>query len=86
MYVYIQIYIYNTLIFTFIVSYINTAAETSIEATNKMSLSALIARKKNALRMSFQAIDKGRYVFVWFFSLLMPYWLVYVLHVEDRFF
>eukprot|EP00596_Hydrurales_sp_CCMP1899_P008345 CAMPEP_0119033936 /NCGR_PEP_ID=MMETSP1177-20130426/1001_1 /TAXON_ID=2985 /ORGANISM="Ochromonas sp, Strain CCMP1899" /LENGTH=680 /DNA_ID=CAMNT_0006991067 /DNA_START=153 /DNA_END=2195 /DNA_ORIENTATION=- len=35
-----------------------SAAETSIEATNRMSLSALITRKKNALRMSFQAIDK----------------------------
>jgi hypothetical protein len=25
-------------------------------------------------------------VYVGFFSLLMPYWLVYVSHVEDRFF
>jgi hypothetical protein len=27
-----------------------------------------------------------QFLFVWFFSLLMPYWLVYVIHVEDRFF
>ena len=36
-----------------------SSAEIALEVTNKMSLSGLIVRKKNALRMSFQAIDKG---------------------------
>jgi serine/threonine-protein phosphatase with EF-hands len=36
-----------------------SSAELSLEVTNKMSLSSLIVRKKNALRMSFQAIDKN---------------------------
>lgn len=35
-----------------------SSAETALEVTNKLSLSGLIVRKKNALRMSFQAIDK----------------------------
>ena len=35
-----------------------SSAEIALEVTNKMSLSALIVRKKNALKMSFQAIDK----------------------------
>ena len=35
-----------------------SSSEIALEVTNKMSLSALIVRKKNALRMSFQAIDK----------------------------
>ena len=36
-----------------------SSAEIALEVTNKLSLSGLIVRKKNALRMSFQAIDKG---------------------------
>ena len=36
-----------------------SSSEIALEVTNKMSLSSLIVRKKNALRMSFQAIDKG---------------------------
>jgi serine/threonine-protein phosphatase with EF-hands len=36
-----------------------SSAEIALEVTNKMSLSGLIVRKKNALRMSFQAIDKN---------------------------
>jgi serine/threonine-protein phosphatase with EF-hands len=36
-----------------------SSAELSLEVTNKISLSSLIVRKKNALRMSFQAIDKS---------------------------
>ena len=36
-----------------------SSAEIALEVTNRMSLSGLIVRKKNALRMSFQAIDKG---------------------------
>ena len=36
-----------------------SSAEIALEVTNKMSLSSLIVRKKNALRMSFQAIDKN---------------------------
>ena len=35
-----------------------SSAEIALEVTNKLSLSGLIVRKKNALRMSFQAIDK----------------------------
>ena len=35
-----------------------SSAEIALEVTNRMSLSSLIVRKKNALRMSFQAIDK----------------------------
>ena len=35
-----------------------SSSEIALEVTNKMSLSGLIVRKKNALRMSFQAIDK----------------------------
>ena len=36
-----------------------SSAEIALEVTNKVSLSGLIVRKKNALRMSFQAIDKS---------------------------
>ena len=35
-----------------------STAESKLEETNKMSLSTLIIRKKNALRMAFHAIDK----------------------------
>jgi hypothetical protein len=43
-------------------------------------------RKRSAVATSSKSMATSSSASTGFFSLLMPYWLIYVLHVEDRFF
>jgi hypothetical protein len=59
-------------------------SEMTSESPEVCQLITTLANRMDTLDS--QVISVAFYFFCGYFPLFMPYWLVYVLHVEDRFF